>query len=352
MKRRKFWMILGSFSFILALSFLLLGGYSEAQAQKTAQPIKWVFATNPGPAANTWSFYPYPRFQKLLEKNSGGRLILDTKMGLFPVNEVIHAVIAGRADMGWERTPWLSGTFPLWDLSLPFFWDSIFEYEAFLNDPRWREIEKKTYGEKGLVKIADIVSEATDGIWAKKGIPTLADFKGVKIRTGGLIPTMALKLMGASPLTMPNTEIMEALQRGTVDAIQTSRGWALGFGMADVCTHVSFWRVQSAFGGMLIVNKAKFDALPRDLQKILLDTGLEMQGQNIYGAKVEEYEADVGLKVSRMKVIQPEQSEINKARELVKPAIEKWVERAGPYGKEVMAIAAKYGSGAKVLLKK
>jgi hypothetical protein len=74
------WMILGSFSFILALSFLVLGGYAEAQAKKAAPPIKWVFATNPGPAANTWSFYPYPRFQKLLEKNSGGRLILDTMM--------------------------------------------------------------------------------------------------------------------------------------------------------------------------------------------------------------------------------------------------------------------------------
>ncbi len=55
MKRRKIWMILGSFSLILALSFLLLGGHAEAQAKKAAQPIKWVFATNPGPAANTWT---------------------------------------------------------------------------------------------------------------------------------------------------------------------------------------------------------------------------------------------------------------------------------------------------------
>ncbi|NWF53208.1 MAG: TRAP transporter substrate-binding protein DctP [Syntrophaceae bacterium] len=350
MKRGKIW-ILASFGCILALSLILTGGYAGAQAQKAAQPIKWVFATNPGPAANTWSFYPYPRFQKLLEKNSGGRLILETKMGLFPVNEVIHAVIAGRADMGWERTPWLAGTFPLWDLSLPFFWENTFEYEAFLNDPRWMEIEKKTYGEKGLVKIADIVSEATDGIWAKKGVPTLADFKGLKVRTAGLIPTMALRLMGASPLSIPTAEIMEALQRGTVDAIQTSRGWGLGFGLPDVCTHISFWRVQSAFGGMLIVNKAKFDALPADLQDILLKTGKEMQGQTMYGAKVEEYEADVGLKVSRMKVINPSAEEINKARELVKPAIEKWQEIAGPYGKEALAIAAKYASGAKILLK-
>ena len=112
MKRKKFGMILGGFGLAFLFLSFLMGGYAEAQAQKAAQPVKWVFATNPGPAANTWTFYPYPRFQKLLEKNSGGRLVLDTKMGLFPVNEVVHAVIAGRADIGWERIPWVAGTFP------------------------------------------------------------------------------------------------------------------------------------------------------------------------------------------------------------------------------------------------
>ncbi len=353
MKRNRFWVILGSFSLILTLLLSMHVGYAAAgPAQKQAQKITWIFATNPGPAANTWTFYPYPRFQKLLEQRSGGRLILDTKMGLFPPREVVHAVIAGRVDIGWERIPWLSGTFPLWDLCLPFFWDNIYEYEAFLNDPRMVEIDKKTYGEKGLVKIADIGVEALDGIFTKKPLATLADFKGVKIRTAGLIPTLALKLMGASTLTMPTTEILEALQRGTVDAIQTSRGWGLGFGLPDVCTHVSYWKVQSVFSGMLIVNKAKFDALPPDLQKILLDTGREMQGQTIFAAKVEEYEAEVGVKVSRLKEIRPDQSEINKARELVKPVIDKWLERAGPYGKEVLAIAAEYAGGAKIMLKK
>jgi hypothetical protein len=51
MKRKKIWMILGSFTLILALSFLVLGGYAEAQAKKAAPPIKWVFATNPQQAA-------------------------------------------------------------------------------------------------------------------------------------------------------------------------------------------------------------------------------------------------------------------------------------------------------------
>ncbi len=349
MKRNTFWLILGSLSLMLTMVLSLPVVCTEAAA---AQKTTWIFATNPGPAANTWTFYPYPRFQELLEKRSGGRLVLETKMGLFPPNEVIHAVIAGRADIGWERIPWLSGTFPLWDLALPFFWDNIYEYEAFLNDPRMIAIDKKTYGEKGLVKVADIGVEALDGIFAKKPLATLADFKGVKIRTAGLIPTLALKLMGASTLTIPTTEILEALQRGTVDAIQTSRGWGLGFGLPDVVTHVSFWRVQSVFPGMLIVNKAKFDALPPDLQKILLDTGREMQGQTIFAAKVEEYEAEVGVKVSRLKAVQPDQAEVNKARELVRPVIDKWLERAGPYGKEVLSIASEYAGGAEIMLKK
>lgn len=153
------------------------------------------------------------------------------------------------------------------------------------------EIDKKIYGEKGLVNIGYSPVEALDSIWSKKAIATVDDFKGVKIRTAGLIPTLALQRMGASTLTIPNTEIMEALQRGTVDAIQTSRGWGLGFGIHDLCGYANIWRVQSVFPGVLMVNKARFEALPPDLQKILLDTGREMQGQTIFAAKAEEYEA-------------------------------------------------------------
>jgi TRAP-type C4-dicarboxylate transport system substrate-binding protein len=260
--------------------------------------------------------------------------------------------MAGRVEMGWERTPWLSGTVPLWDLALPFFWDNIFEYESALNDPRMIAMDRKTFGEKGLVKIADIASEALDGIFANKAIANLEDFKGLKIRTAGVIPTLAFKLMGASPLTMATTEILEAMQRRTVDAIQTSRGWGLGFGLPDVATHVSIWRVQSVFPGMLIVNKKAFDALPPDLQKILIDTGREIQGQTNFGAKVEEYESEIGVKVSSLTLVKPDQREVDKARVLVKPVIQEWLKRAGPDGQEVLSIAADYASGAKIMLGK
>ena len=172
----------------------------------------------------------------------------------------------------------------------------------------------------------------------------------MKIRTAGVIPTLAFKLMGASPLTIATTEILEALQRGTVDAIQTSRGWGMGFGLPDVVSHVSIWRVQSIFPGMLIVNKDKFDALPDDLKQILLDTGKEMQSQNTFGALVEELESEIGAKVSSMTQVQPEKSEIEKARIICRPVIKKWLELAGPDGQEVLNIAADYAGGAKIMM--
>ena len=327
MAKKRIWQLILGLGAIALLSLTL-----QVNGVQAADKVVWTFATNPGPAANTWAFHPYPRFQNLLAKNSGGRFVLKTKVGLYPPKEVIHAVKKGTVEIGWERTPWLSGTFPLWDLSLPFFWDNVYQYESFLNDPKTIAIDRDTFGKQNLIKIAEIQSATTDGIFAKKPIKTLGDFKGLKIRTAGVIPTFALKLMGASPLTMATTEILEALQRGTVDAIQTSRGWGMGFGLPDVATHVSIWSVQSIFPGMLIVNKEKFDALPKDLQKILIDTGREMQGQNAFGAMVEEYESVIGAKVSPMEIVFPEKSEIEKARNLCKPVIQKWLDRAGHRG--------------------
>ena len=88
---------------ILGLCAIVLLSFSlQANSVQAADKVVWTFATNPGPAANSWSFHPYPRFQNLLLKNSGGRFVLETKVGLYPPKEVIHAVKKGDVEIGWE----------------------------------------------------------------------------------------------------------------------------------------------------------------------------------------------------------------------------------------------------------
>lgn len=245
----------------------------------------------------------------------------------------------------------MGGTFPLWDLSLPFLWDTIFEYEAAMKDPRLKAIWDKSYAEYGLIKAFETPVAALDAIWSTKEISTIADFKGVKIRTAGVPPTLALQLLGASPLTMATAEILEAMQRGTVDAIQTNVGWGTSFGLSDVSTHLNYWSVQSIFPCAVIVNMDSFNALPDDLQKIFLDTSMAQQEANVYAGWYEELITKTMVKSTGVKIITPDKAEIDKARQLTKPVMDKWVEMTGPIGKDILAIVADYAGGAEIMLK-
>jgi len=345
--------ILGLIFTLLALPLVVCTKFIPTATAAAAKPITWTFATSTGAGVNMWAFHPYPRWQKMIEEATGGRLKINTKVDLVAPTDVVFAVKDGRADVGFQRIPWVSGTFPLWDFAgIPFLFADAYEYEKALNDPRMIEIMDKTYADVGLVKLYETADPGLNTIFSNKELPTVASFKGVKIRTTGLVLTYAVELMGASPLTMPIFELADALSRGTVDAVFTATTFGLGFGLADVTKYANYWEISPPFGGMLVVNMKTWKALPADLQKIVKDVSMDMQRQVFFGIDATERMARIGVKAAKMKDIVPEKAEVAKAMALTKPAVDKWLGVAGPYGPEVLAIAGKYGSGAKIMLKK
>lgn len=288
----------------------------------------------------------------MIEKATGGRLKIDTKVDLIAPTDVIFGVKDGRADVGFQRIPWVSGTFPLWDFAgIPFLFANAYEYEKALNDPRMIEIMDKTYADVGLVKLYEAADPGLMAIFSNKALPTVESFKGLKTRTTGLVLTYAVELMGASPLTMAISELADALSRRTVDAVYTATTFGLGFGLADVTKYINYWEISPPFGGMLVVNMKTWKELPADLQKIVKAVSMDMQRQVFFGIDTIERMARIGAKAARMEVIVPEKGEVAKAMAVTKPAVAKWLGVAGPYGPEVLAIAAKYASGAKIMLK-
>ncbi len=285
----------------------------------------------------------------MVEEATDGRLILDTKVDLFGATEIAAGVIDGRVDIGFQRIPFVSGTFPLWNFgALPFVFANIYEYESTLNDPRMIELEKKSYAEYGLVKLMES-SAGPQFVWSQKPITTIDGFKGLKIRTSGVVQTETLRLLGAAPLGMPIVEIAEAVQRGTVDAIATAVAFGLGMGMADVTTHISLWPVSSVYGGAVVVNMDSWNALPADLQQKLWDVSRVWQAQEIMSIDIEYRITMIAARSAGMTLIVPEKAELDRARDLVKPVVDKWLEMAGPYGPEFLAVAADYASGADML---
>ncbi|HUV56027.1 MAG TPA: TRAP transporter substrate-binding protein DctP [Dehalococcoidales bacterium] len=311
--------------------------------------MTWTLAASRGSAFNVWWSQPYPRFQELLEQATGGRLKIETKVDLFPFGEQLVNVIQGQADMGFTRIPFISGSFPLWDFgSFPFAFAGHYEYEKALNDPRMREILEITHKEAGVKYLFDGPGGACDVIFSNKPLPTVESLKDLKVRVTGLLPTYTLELLGAKPLTMAILELTESLQRGTVDALHTGRIYGLGAGITDVTKYVNFWPIQPIYGGTVYVNLKSWEALPSDLQDIIMKESREMNRANMYAAESVDQFLEAALRATGIELIKPGKAELDKAKKLIYPAVfDKWLEVAGPYGPEVVDIVKKYASALK-----
>ena len=75
-------------------------------------------------------------------------------------------------------------------------------------------------------------------LFCRKPVASLADLKGLKVRTGG--PSLAdlMKALGAQPVSMAFGEVYTALERGTVDCAVTGSGSGNGVKWPEVTTHL------------------------------------------------------------------------------------------------------------------
>lgn len=130
----------------------------------------------------------------------------------------------------------------------------------------WDEL----YAKFGLVAFAAGNTGCQMGGWFNREIKSLEDIKGLKMRMPGLGGEVFSKL-GGSAQVIPPQELFTAMQSGVIDGLEWVGAWndmSLGF------HRVSKYYYGPAFqeGGPtleLMVNKAAFDALPEDLQRIV-----------------------------------------------------------------------------------
>jgi TRAP-type mannitol/chloroaromatic compound transport system substrate-binding protein len=105
---------------------------------------------------------------------------------------------------------------------------------------------------------------------SKKPINTVADLKGMKIRTFGDWGKV-LSDLGASVVGTPAGEVYEALQRGVLDACELSdRATNLAYGLHEVAKYWYYPGVHAPSAlGSFYVNKDAFGKLPASYQEIL-----------------------------------------------------------------------------------
>jgi TRAP-type mannitol/chloroaromatic compound transport system substrate-binding protein len=213
------------------------------------------------------------RLADRITKASGGRLTVQ----LFAAGEMVpplgalDAVIDGSAEMShgasyyWQnKSQGLS-----FYTGVPFGMTSR-ELTAWVRYLGGQEIWDEIYDQFGVQGFLSGDTGTQAGGWFRKELTGVADVQGLRFRTPGLGGQVWAKL-GAAVTNMAAGEIFAALQAGTLDAAEFVGPYndlALGFHqIAKNYYFPSF--VEPGLATELVVNKAKFQALPEDLQEIV-----------------------------------------------------------------------------------
>lgn len=139
----------------------------------------------------------------------------------------------------------------------------------------WGFFEKHRKDEFRDVKVLAVHTHGPGLIHAKgNGVRKLEDMKGLKLRGPSRIVNKLLEQLGATPVGMPVPATPDALAKGVVDG--TVLPWEIVTPLRIhelVNIHTNFSGTRSLYitWFMFFMNKARYEALPADLKKVIDD---------------------------------------------------------------------------------
>ena len=257
----------------LIASLLAVGVFATSMGVAQAQTLR--FASE-APRSDTQSMAAEKMSELLKAKTNGAldlKIFSDSSLG--NAQAAISGVRGGTIDLAVSGSNNFSGLVPLLGIfDIPFmFKDTAHAYRVLDGKIGQDMLDRlEAYGMKGLAFWDNGWRELTN---SKHPVRTPADVKGLKVRTTGSPAHIeAFKLLGANPVPMPLAELYTALEMKTVDSQEHPLGVLWSAKLYEVQKHLSL--TNHAYSALILVmSKAKFDALPPAQQKALVETARE-----------------------------------------------------------------------------
>ena len=204
---------------------------------------------------------------------SNGRLDINVFAGgeLVPALQVFDAVSQGAVEMGHGSAYYWAGKVPAAQFfsTVPFGMEQK-GVEAWLYHGGGLELWNELYEPFNVIALPIGNSGVQMGGWFNKKIETIADLKGLRMRIPGL-GGKVLDRAGGNPILMSAGEVYTALERGTIDATEwvgPLHDLRLGLNRAARYYYYPGWH-EPGTELELLVNKARWEGLPADLQQIV-----------------------------------------------------------------------------------
>jgi len=311
-------------SIIFAAVFLFSWCGSGAWAQTTLTYSIFFPATHAqAKAGDAWA--------KEIEKRTGGKVKINIFPGgsLTPADQCFDGVVKGISDIGMSCFAYTRGRLPLLEaLDLPMGYPNGMVATRVAND----FVKKMKPKELNDVKVLYLHAHGPGLLHTQKPVRTMADIKGMKVRSTGLSAKIVESLGGVS-VAMPQGGTYEALQKGVVQGtlapMETLKGWkqAQVVKYTTDCTNIGYTTAM-----FVVMNRKKWEALPKDVQKVFDDVSQEwiaVAGKAWDDADAEGYKYSAELGNQLIKLSAAEQARWKAA---VKPVAEDYIKSAESKG--------------------
>jgi len=163
-------------------------------------------------------------------------------------------------------------------------------------------------------------------IMAMKPVRSLADIKGYELRASGT-GAKILELLGAAPVAMPQSDVPEALQKGVIKGNVSSMEVLKDFKYAEYCRFVTANVNLFVVSFAVVMNQAKWNALPDDVKKVFDDLRRE---QAIWTGQYVDNHVNAAIKWSKetfkdFQMVDLSQEELSRWYALLKPMADKYL---------------------------
>ena len=236
----------------------------------------------PGPQGSSTS-KKFEEYFEAVEEWSGGKITFEIAYSnaIAPPTEIDNALQDGRLDVGLALPIYEPSEYPasssINEISFigrqtPLV--GVLESHAWMLDVMMRTPEaQEEFESQGVHVLLPAFNSGHSHMVCTDERTDAEDFQGAQILSGGARQAAQIEALGATPVSIPYTEVYESLSRGVAQCTVSSMlGIALG-GYADVANNVAV-DPDTGFAittGNIAINASVWESLPIEAQQLLFD---------------------------------------------------------------------------------
>lgn len=279
---------------------------------------------------------------KAVSEATNGRVVITSYPGetLFKAPDIYDNVVEGAADLGLSCFSYNIGRFPEMEaFEQP---GIVYNNSKVASKVAWEGLKELNPKCVQDTKMMMVIATGPGDLFTKTAVSKLEDIKGMQIRATGL-SAETLKMAGAVPVGMPQSEAYEALSKGIVAGnlapIEVLKSWKHGE-VVDYLTRTPFLYNNLFY---ITMNLDKWNALPADIQKAITDTTEKFHEEVGIGLWDKQNEAALDWAVNEEKMQVTELSAEEAARwiQAVEPMLQKYVTDKGEAGQKAVETVRK-----------